>query len=245
LNPNQNAPAIFAGGVVSAASFAANAPLAPGGFTSIFGANFAAGPSSAGSLPLVTTLGGTQAILAGEALPLFFTSSGQINAIIPYDIAPNATQQLIVQQNLAYSLPEPVTLAPAQPGVFTQDQSGMGIGVIVVVQPDGTQFEIDSSHAATAGDALVIYCAGLGAVNPLVATGSAAPTSSLAKTSNTVTVTIGNQPAQVLFAVLAPGFAGLYQVNVLVPSGITPAVNVPVILAQGGLASPPVTIPIQ
>jgi uncharacterized protein (TIGR03437 family) len=245
LNPNQSAPAISAGGVVSAASFAGNAPLAPGAFTSIFGSNFAAAPSSAGSLPLMTTLGGTQAILAGEAMPLFFSSSGQINAIIPYDIAPNATQQLIVQQNLAYSLPEPVTVAPAQPAVFTQDQSGAGIGVIVVVEPDGTQFEADSSHPATAGDALVIYCAGLGAVNAPVATGSAAPTSPLAQASNTVTATIGGQSAQVLFAGLAPGFAGLYQVNVLVPSDVTPGPNVPVILTQGTLTSPPVTVPIQ
>jgi uncharacterized protein (TIGR03437 family) len=245
LNPNQSAPAINAGGAVSAASFAANGPLAPGGFTSIFGTNFASARSSAGTLPLGTTLGGTQAILGGESMPLLFTSSGQINAIVPYGIAPNATQQLIVQQDTAYSMPEAVTVAAAQPGVFTQDQSGMGIGVIVVVQPDGTLFEIDASHPATAGDSLVIYCAGLGAVNPLVAAGAAAPTSPLAKASNTVTVTIGNQPAQVSFAGLTPTFAGLYQVNVLVPPGITPGPDVPVVLTQGQLSGPPVTIPIQ
>jgi uncharacterized protein (TIGR03437 family) len=245
LNPNQSAPAISNGGVVSAASFAANAPLAPGGFISIFGSNFAAGLNSAGTLPLGTSLGGTQVIVAGEPMPLLFTGTGQINAIIPYDIAPNATQQLIVQQNLAYSLPEAITLAPAQPAVYTQSQSGTGIGVIVVVQPDGTQFEADSSHPASAGDALVIYCTGLGAVNPLVAAGSAAPTAPPAKTSTTVTATIGGQPAQVLFAGLTPAFAGLYQVNVLVPKGITAAPNVPVIIIAGGLASPPVTIPIQ
>jgi uncharacterized protein (TIGR03437 family) len=245
LNPNQSAPAISNGGVVSAASFAANAPLAPGGFTSIFGSNFAAGLNSASSLPLGTMLGGTQVVIAGEQMPLLFTGSGQINAIIPYDIAPNTTQQLIVQQDLALSLPEAITLAPAQPGVFTQDQSGAGIGVIVVVQADGTQFEADSSHPASAGDALVIYCAGLGAVKPLVAAGSAAPASPPAKTSNTVTVTIGGEAAQVLFAGLAPGFAGIYQVNVVVPSGITAAPKAPVIITAGGLASPPVTIPIQ
>jgi uncharacterized protein (TIGR03437 family) len=245
LNPNQSAPSISPGGVVSGASFAANTPLAPGAFVSIFGSNFAAGPNSAKSLPLAPTLGGTQVLIAGEQLPLLFSGSGQINAIIPYGVAPNTTRQLIVEQNLAYSLPEPVTLASAQPGVFTQDQSGAGIGVIVVVQPDGTQFEADSPHPATAGDALVIYCAGLGAVNPPVATGSAAPTLPLANTSNAVTVTIGGQPAKVLFAGLAPGFASLYQVDVLVPPGIAAAPNVPVIVMAGGLAGPPVTVPIQ
>jgi len=245
LNPNQSAPAINTGGAVSAASFAANIPLAPGGFISIFGSNFAPQSNKATSLPLVATLGGTQAILAGETLPLLFTNGGQINAIVPYDITPNSTQQLIVQQDMAYSLPQTVTVASAQPGVFTQDQSGKGIGVIVVVPPDGAQFEADSSHAATAGDALVIYCAGLGTVNPLVATGSAAPSSPLAYTSNTVTVTIGNQPAKVLYAGLAPNFAGLYQVDVLVPSGVAAAADVPVVLTVDGISSPPVTVPIQ
>jgi len=245
LQPNQSAPAISAGGVVSAASFAGYAPLAPGGFTSIFGSNFAAGSNSAGSLPLATILGGTQVVVAGELLPLLFSGPSQINAILPYDVAPNSTQQLIVQQNLAYSLPEPVVIAPAQPAVFTQNQSGAGIGVIVVVKPDGTQFEANSSHPASSGDALVIYCAGLGAVNSSVKDGSAAPTSPLAHTSNTVTATIGDKPAKVLFAGLAPGFAGLYQVNAIVPQGITAGPNVPVIISAGGLASPPVAVPIQ
>jgi uncharacterized protein (TIGR03437 family) len=209
LNPNQSAPAIANGGVLSAASFAANAPLAPGGIVSIFGSNFATGSNSASSLPLATTLGETQVVLGGDLMPLLFAGSGQINAIIPYDIAPNATQQLIVQQNLALSLPQPVVLAAAQPAVFTQNESGNGIGVIEVVKPDGTQFEADSSHPATMGDALVIYCAGLGAVNPPLTAGSPAPNSPLAKTLNTVTVTIGGQPAQVVFAGLAPGFASL------------------------------------
>jgi uncharacterized protein (TIGR03437 family) len=245
LDPNQSTPAISNGGVVSAASFAAHAPLAPGGFISIFGANFTAGSNSASSLPLTATLGGVHVVIAGEQLPLLFAGSGQINAIIPYDVAPNSTQQLIVQQNMTLSLPEAVTIAPAQPALFTQDQSGAGIGVIVVLQPDGAGFEADSSHPASAGDVLVIYCTGLGAVNPTVLAGSAGPASPPSNTSNTVTATIGGQPAKVLFAGLAPGFAGLYQVNVLVPSGITAAPSVPVILMAGGLASPPVTIPIH
>jgi hypothetical protein len=51
-------------------------------------------------------------------------------------------------------------------------------------------------------------------VDPPIPAGSAAP---LSKTTNPVTVTIGGQQASVFSAGLAPGFAGLYQVERLRP----------------------------
>ena len=240
LQSNQTAPSI--GGVVSTASYVSNAPLAPGAFASIFGENLATTSIQAGKLPLTTQLAGAQAFIAGRLAPIQYASSGQINFLIPFDLAPNSTQQLIVIQGSAYSTPESITIAPAQPAVFTL---GAGVGAITVVKANGDQFSADASHPASAGDTLVIYCAGLGAVTPPVATGSAAPGSPPAKASSTVTVTIGGQPAPVAFAGLTPTYAGLYQVNVTVPSGITAGPNVPVIITAAGLSSPPVTVAIQ
>jgi uncharacterized protein (TIGR03437 family) len=240
LQSNQTAPSI--GGVVSTASYVSNAPLAPGAFASIFGENLATTSIQAGKLPLTTQLAGAQAFIAGRLAPIQYASSGQINFLIPFDLAPNSTQQLIVIQGSAYSTPESITIAPAQPAVFTL---GAGVGAITVVKANGDQFSADASHPASAGDTLVIYCAGLGAVTPPVATGSAAPGSPPAKASSTVTVTIGGQPAPVAFAGLTPTYAGLYQVNVTVPSGITAGPSVPVIITVAGLSSPPVTVAIQ
>jgi len=61
-----------------------------------------------------------------------------------------------------------------------------------------------------------------------------------------VTVSIGGQPAQVLYAGAAPGLvAGVMQVNVRIPDGIGTGV-VPVILQVGGAASPTgVTLNVQ
>ena len=243
LQPNPSAPSI--GGVVSTASYVPHAPLAPGGFASIFGENLATTAMLAGKLPLSTQLAGAQAFIAGRLAPIQYASGGQLNVLIPFDLAPNSTQQLIVVQGSAYSTPEPLIIAPAQPAVFTQDQSGKGAGAITVVKANGDQFPAGASHPASIGDTLVIYCAGLGAVAPAVATGSAAPGSPPAKTSNMVTVTIGGQPAPVAFAGLTPTYAGLYQVNVTVPSGITAGPNVPVIITAASLSSPPVTVAIQ
>jgi uncharacterized protein (TIGR03437 family) len=101
--------------------------------------------------------------------------------------------------------------------VFTQDQSGQGAGVIVIVKPDGSQFNADPSHPASASDFQVIC---LGAVDQQIATGAASPGSPPDKVSNALTVTIGGKAATVMFAGLTPTYAGLYQVNVAVPPGI-------------------------
>jgi minor extracellular serine protease Vpr len=79
----------------------------------------------------------------------------------------------------------------------------------------------------------------------LAVAGSAASTTKLSNTDNPVTVTVGGENARVLFAGLAPGFVGLYQVNVIVPSGIAAADDVPVVLTEAGATSAPVTVAIQ
>ena len=100
---------------------------------------------------------------------------------------------------------------------------------------------MEPGKPAKAGDAVVIYCAGLGAV---VAEGVAAPVPP-ARTNSAATVTIAGRPAQVLFAGLSPGFAGLYQVNVLVPAGIGANDAAPVIVSVAGQSSPPVTMAVR
>jgi len=241
LQANPTTPSVNA--VVSAAKYAQNQPLAPGGFASIYGVHLGAGQNLAPALPLATQLGATQVVLGGRPLPLQFAGDGQVNAVIPYDVPPNTTQQLIVTNGPALSVPEPVVIASAQPAVFAQ---GDGSGVVFDVKPGQTaQVLVDANHPMSAGDAIVIYCAGLGAVEPPVAAGSAAPSSPPATTTNPVKVTIGGQTAQVFFGGLVGGFAGLYQVNAYVPKGITPGDAVPLVLTVAGFESAPVTVAVK
>jgi uncharacterized protein (TIGR03437 family) len=243
LQANPSAPSINSGGVVSAAKSTSNQPLAPGSFISIYGVNLSAGQNPALSLPLATQLGATEAVLGGRPLPLQYAATGQVNAIVPYDLPPNTTQQLIIANGPALSVPEPVVIAPAQPAVFAQAD---GSGVVFDVKPGQTaQVPVDTGHPMSAGDAIVIYCAGLGPVNPLVAAGSAAPSSPPATTINPVTVTIGGKTAQVFFGGLVGGFAGLYQVNAYVPKGIAPGDAVPLVITISGFDSAPVYVAVQ
>jgi len=243
LQSNPTTPSIYAGGVVSAAKSAPNQPLAPGAFTSIYGVHLGAGQNLAPSLPLATQLGGTQVVLGGRPLPLQYAGDGQVNAVIPYDVTPNSTQQLIVTNGPALSVPQPIVIAPAQPAVFA---NGEGAGVVFDVKPGTTvQIPVDAKHPISAGDAIVIYCAGLGPVNPPVAAGAAAPSAHPAVTTNPVKVTIGGKTAQVFFSGLVGGLAGEYQVNAYVPKGITPGDAVPLVITVAGFDSAPVTVAVK
>jgi uncharacterized protein (TIGR03437 family) len=239
-NPDQ--PLIASGGVINAASFRTQAPVAPGGYVAVFGSKLATGLTVAKGLPLPAEMGDTVAVLGGSAMALFFASERQVNGILPYGVADSTVQQLIVRRGKMYSLPEPVVVASSGPAVFTTDGSGKGQGHIYVATEEGLRLA-DASRPATAGEVVVVYATGLGAVTGLVKAGEAAPADPPARTMAPVKVTIGGQEAAVTFAGLAPGLAGVYQVNAVVPAGLGADPSAVLVLSVGEQStSPPVTM---
>jgi uncharacterized protein (TIGR03437 family) len=243
---NTRSPAVFSGGVVSAASYG-GAALAPGALVSVFGRKLAAATGGASSLPLPTTLNGSVLSVGGIDSPLIFASDGQINAQLPAELPPNSRTQVIVRLRKAgaseiLSVPETVTLAAVQPAIFTTNQQGTGQGAI----RDEQDRLVDASAPVAAGSVVQVYCTGLGATSPAVASGQAAPAvEPLARVVAPVEARIGGQTAPVLFAGLAPGFAGLHQVNVQIPPGVTPGPAVELVLWQSGVPSNTVTLAIR
>ena len=237
-------PLVNPGGIQNAASYSSAPVVSPGGLIAILGNQLAdptgQQPPPASTVP--TSLGHTQVKLGDALLPLFYTSNSQLNAQVPFSLPVNSQQQLVVQYGNTLSVPAPVSVAAAQPAIFTQNQAGTGQGTIV----NGvTNVLADSNNPVHAGDVIAIYCTGLGPVSPAVPEGVAASTTVLSRTVTPVTATVGGQPATVNFAGLAPGFIGLYQVNVVIPSGVTPGDSVPVVLTEGSQVSQPVTISVR
>ncbi len=244
VQSNPNAPFVGSGGIVHAASFASGQPLAPGSIVSVFGGKMAAATAQgAASLPLATTLGGASLLIGGQKAPLYYSSEGQINAQIPFELMPNTRPQALVRLSLpgveAVTVPEIITLDVARPGVFMADSFGQG----VVIDSQGRV--VNSFVPAAAGDVVVVYAAGLGPTNPAVRSGEASPLDPLARVTVTPTVTIGGVTAEVTFAGLTPGLVGLYQLNVRIPSGVKPGPAVPLVVTQNGVSSKPVTLAIQ
>jgi uncharacterized protein (TIGR03437 family) len=234
-------PTLTAGGVVHAASAMSGVPISPGSLITIYGANLANSTALASTLPLPQQQSGTQVLLGNLPLPILYTSSGQINLQVPFNTPVNTQYQISVQRDDLLSVPEQLVIAAAQPGVFTVNQQGTGQGVIF--KSDGVTLAQPGSPA-TARETVVIYCTGLGAVDPPIPEGVPAPSSPLSRTVNPVTVTIGGQNAPVQFSGLTPGFPGLYQVNAVVPEA-EPGDAVPVVVSVAGQTSPTVTLAVQ
>jgi uncharacterized protein (TIGR03437 family) len=137
-----------------------------------------------------------------------------------------------------------VDVGPSAPAIFPYPAPGDPPTQGAVVNAV-TYVVIHPGTPAAAGDVLALFCTGLGAVDQTVPDGAAAPASPLANTVTTPTVTIGGKNAQVSFSGLAPGFVGLYQIDVTVPSGVAPGNQVPVLISIAGETGPAATIAVK
>lgn len=240
---NPAVPEVSAGGVVETAAY--GSPVAPGDLVAIFGAQMSTGTASATAVPLPTQLLTTSVLIDGQYIPMFFTSDGQVNAVVPYGLSTNVRHQLVLQRDNSLSVPQSVLIAPARPGVFTIDSSGSGQGHIYKIDSAGRQILANANAPAKAGDTLVIYCSGLGAVTPALNAGSPTPLAFLTQTTGTLTAKVGGMPAAVNFAGLTPGSTGLYQVNLVVPSGLPNNDATSLVLTISGQDSSTVTFSVH
>jgi len=239
-------PVINAGGLVNAASY--TSPLTPGGIASLFGFNLADSPAVAG-LPLPSVLGGVTLKVNGVAAPLFFASPNQINFQVPWEVLGQTQAAITVTAGGLTSLSQTVKLATS-PALFSIDSRGSGQGAILIANSDTVAAPLGSipgrnTRPAIRGEFLSIFCTGLGNVANRPASGAPPSAAALASTTLTPSVTIGGAPAPVAFSGLAPGFVGLYQVNVQVPDNAPKGDAVPVVVTLGGASSNTVTIAVQ
>ena len=234
---NPNVPLVAPGGVLSSGDY--TSPPAAGLLVSIFGSALADGSAGFTKAPLPTQIGSTQVLLGGNPLPVVYVSDTQVNVLVPYETPLNTALSLIVTRANAISVPVKVAVFDAQPAILATAGNGLGQGHIYRATSSGGQVLADAKSPAGAGDVLVMYTVGMGAVTPAVKSGEASPSSTLARVSAPVTVTIGGQTATPQFAGLTPAFVGLYQVNVVMPSGVAAGGQTPVAVSVGAKSSPP------
>jgi uncharacterized protein (TIGR03437 family) len=219
-------------GIVNAASYS-NAAVAPGEMVAIYGQNL--GPQSISVATFDnsntnTLLAGTQVTFNGIPAPIVYTSSGAAAAIVPYEIAGSSQAAVVVSYNGQPASTQTVNVTDAVPGIFSADSSGSGPGAIL----DADYSLNGPANPAAAGSVVVIYATGGGQTNPPTTSGMV--TTAAMPLADSVTVTVGGQPAQVLYAGNAGGeVGGMVQINLQLPAGVTG--TVPVIVTVGNHVS--------
>ena len=228
-------PSIAGGAVVSAAD--GTSALAPGALISIYGQNLA--PEAATTAPPLPTtmLRSTVVMAAGSVrwqIPLLYVSPTQINAQLPFDLP--ASAGLLVSTPAGNTPPVAVQTTTVAPRIFWLNPPTT---VALLLHADNSL--VTAQSPAHPGETVRLYAAGLGAVDPPLAAGAPAGMNSVVAP---VTVEIGGSAAAVQYAGTTPGWAGLYQVTVTVPSGTSPGDASIAIIQAGRRSQDGVTIPI-
>ena len=234
--PN-TAPVLAPNGTLDIFNPEVGAGVGPGNIVQIYGSGLASVSGSPAVLPLPTQLNGTTVLIGGENAPLYYVSPGQINAQIPFDLVPGSQYQVIVSANGALTTPQPINLTAAVPAILD-----FTTGAVVAQHQDGTLI-LDSSPAAP-GEYVTFYLSGLGATDINVPSGAASPSNPPANVLNQPTLTLSGTQVPVLFAGLAPGFVGLYQINFQMPAQL-PDCNYQLVISQNGTSSNQTILPVK
>ena len=206
-------PTITAGGVGNAASFAPR--LSPGALASVFGSGFGS-VTAQPNAPLPSSVSGVSVNVNGTPSPIYYLSPTQINFQVPWEAA-TGTANVTVSVNGGASNSVSVPVGAAAPGLFYLP------GGAAIVQNSDYSLN-DPSNPAARGSTIIAYLTGSGPVSPAQSDGVPASATALVSMTSTYSAKIGSATAQVTFAGMAPTFIGLVQMNIAVPSTLTPGV---------------------
>ena len=218
-------------GVVNAASYQPiTASLAPGELITLFGTGLSSATmTTQGGQAFPLALGGVSVTIDNISCPIYYVSPTQMSVIVPYEVASNKTglANIQVTNNTVTSNVVQMYLTDAAPGSFSLGQDGIGLAA---ARDAVTGAAITATNPAQPGEYLALYMTGLGPVTPAIADGALGPAGPLSEAdvygAGALSVYFNDYGADgstdnagvIQFAGLAPYFAGLYQINVQVPT---------------------------
>jgi len=229
------APLYSAAGIVNAATQTAGT-LAPNSIAAIYGTNLSwtthavsTADLNGGTLP--TSLDGVTVYVNGIFSNLFFVSPGQINFLIPYELVTSSATVQVIRQGVG-GPPVTIQLASTAPGFLEWNGN-----FAVAEHADGSL--VSSSAPAQASEVIVLYAVGLGRTSPDVPSGHIVSTATSILYASQLQILLNGNPcpsSSIYYAGLTTGFAGLYQINLLLPDVLPPDPAIQMVI--GTQASP-------
>jgi uncharacterized protein (TIGR03437 family) len=220
--------------------------LAPGSLAIAYGADLAQGTPGATSLPLPNSFGGTTVSLVDSAgkqwqAPLIYVSAAQVNFLLPSGVATGAAQFTITSGDGTKSSAT-VQIAAVAPGLFTLNAANLVAASAIRLSADGTQVA-EPVYSVTASG-IVASPIDLGSNSDQVYLTLFGTGLQAAGTAG-VKVSVGATDVPVQFAGSQGSFAGLDQVNVVLPHSLAGSGDVTLQLSAAGLAANAVRLTIR
>ncbi len=215
--------------VVNAATRAPGVPVAPGSLAWLLGSFPGAVTAAASDFPLPRRLGEVELLAAGKPAPLYEVSPGKILFQVPGP--PEAGQRALEARVGGTRVARgSLTLLAGAPGLFA------------VLNQDGRANS--PANPARCGQVIQIFATGQGEVVPAVEDGAPSPSSPPALSTSSPEVYLEGRLVAVRFSGLAPGLAGVWQVNAVVPQD-TPAGPTLSLALIHGLVSNSLTVAVE
>ncbi|HTB20031.1 MAG TPA: IPT/TIG domain-containing protein [Bryobacteraceae bacterium] len=232
------APIISENGVVNGASYQPG--VVPNSWVTILGTGLASKTDDwtnsivNGQFPI--SVDGVSVTIGGKPAYISYISPGQINLLTP---------------DLGFGpLPLTVTTAGGTSATFTVTSSQFGPAFFAWPngQPVATRQDFSwavkngtfpgaATVSAKPGEVIILWGTGFGPTNPIAPFGVLIPSDTQYSTTTLPEVKINNTPVTVYGAALAPGFGGLYQIAIQIPSSIADG-DWPIQASIGGIQSP-------
>jgi uncharacterized protein (TIGR03437 family) len=231
-------PAPLVTAAISAVSDITRTTAANKSLMSVYGQRLAKLPGTLDGFPqldaLPKSLNGVSATIGGTEAGLVAVSPEQVILEVPAEVA-EGNQPLVVTSSSGASNSFQLPVRAISPNIFFDAAGG------IITKADFSL--VRPGNPASAGDVLAIFSTGNGQTTPPLNTARIPPLSPLFH-ATPPTVTIGGRDAEVLYSVAAPGFPGLYQTGVRMPSGVA-AGRAPVQMVVAGAASNAVMIDVR
>jgi uncharacterized protein (TIGR03437 family) len=219
--------------VISSVNSAADGTsgAASGGLISITGSNLSTSTVASATTPLPTVLANSCVIVNGRPISLLLVSQSLINAQLDDTTSGPAIMSIRTPQNVSPNFS--FNVLPTAPAVFLNGQAGESTNLPAIYR-SANGLLVTASNPVRRNDSLTIYAAGLGATSPAVPAGTVSPSNPLALAVAQPTVTLSGVGLPLVFAGLAPGQIGVYQISVTVPSSVALGLSVPLTITQAG-----------
>lgn len=217
--------------IVTASAFGGYVGVAaPGSYVEIYGSNLAGSSREWTDSDFIgaaapTSLDGVTVSVNGTPAYVSYVSARQVNIQIP-DSVPSGSMTVVLSYQGQSSTAALLTMNALQPGLLAPASFRVNGTQYVAALHGGTGAFVSGGNIpgviaapAVPGETLVFYGTGFGAIRQNQVAGQIA--SGQTALANPFTMTIGGLPATVTYAGLAPGLAGVYQFNAVVPLNLS------------------------